>query len=107
MASTRRLAIALVALGLLLVPVAVPAQPAPPPDPRAPPMLDPEHMARAEAMAREAVTRLLGAFDAFVQSLPQYDAPEINERGDIIIRRRNPRRDAVPLPPGDDEDEHR
>src|SRR5262245_35225086 len=57
------------------------AQPLDPGRPsRPPPVFDPDQMARAEALAREAIARLLGAFDAFVQSLPQYGPPEINDR---------------------------
>jgi hypothetical protein len=94
MKTLRSLHAVLLSLGLTAGPLA--AQPAEPARPAGPPLVDAEQMARAEAMAREALARLLGAFDAFVQALPQYDPPEINERGDIIIRRRNP---PPPQPP--------
>lgn len=41
-------------------------------------------------MALEGITRLMEALGAFISSLPQYEAPVMNENGDIIIRRKNP-----------------
>ena len=41
-----------------------------------------------EEMAREAVEQLMQALEIFIQSIPQYEMPEINENGDIIIRRK-------------------
>ncbi len=43
---------------------------------------------RAEDMAREAIEQLMRALELMIDSIPQYDMPEINEDGDIIIRRK-------------------
>ena len=51
-------------------------------------------------LAREGVARLMRALEALIESIPQYEMPEINEHGDIIIRRK---RSADPLPDGDDD----
>jgi hypothetical protein len=45
-------------------------------------------------LAQEGVDMLMRALRALMQNIPQYEAPEINENGDIIIRRKNP-----PKPP--------
>ena len=47
-------------------------------------------------LAREGIERLMQALEALIQSIPQYEMPEINENGDIIIRRKR-------TPPGEDE----
>ena len=39
-------------------------------------------------LARDGVERLLRALEALIHSIPQYELPEINEHGDIIIRRK-------------------
>ena len=49
-----------------------------------------------EEMAREALEQLMQALELFIESIPQYEMPEINENGDIIIRRKR-------VPPGEDE----
>lgn len=43
---------------------------------------------RAEEMARAAIEQLMRALELMIQSIPQYEMPEINEHGDIIIRRK-------------------
>ena len=45
---------------------------------------------RAEEMAREGMERILRALNMLMDSIPQYELPEVNENGDIIIRRKNP-----------------
>jgi hypothetical protein len=45
---------------------------------------------QAERLAREGVEKLLKALDLMLQSVPQYEAPTINENGDIVIRRKHP-----------------
>ena len=44
---------------------------------------------RAEDMAREAIEQLMRALELMMNSIPQYEMPEINEDGDIIIRRKH------------------
>lgn len=46
-------------------------------------------------IARQGVDSLLRAFELFVGALPQYALPEISDQGDIIIRRKNPRAEAL------------
>ncbi len=50
---------------------------------------------QAEELAREAMEQFMRALKMFMQSIPQYELPEINENGDIIIRRKR-------RPEGDD-----
>ncbi len=50
---------------------------------------------QAEGLAREAMEQLMRSLKMFMQSIPQYELPEINENGDIIIRRKR-------WPEGDD-----
>ncbi len=59
-----------------------------------------------EALAREAIDKLMQALSMAIQNLPQYEMPQLNERGDIIIRRINPPPPKKPgqRPLADDED---
>ena len=34
--------------------------------------------------------RMLRAIELMIEMVPQYEMPEVNENGDIIIRRKNP-----------------
>jgi hypothetical protein len=81
---------AAVALGLALAAAPAPASPvaaetpgAAPPESGVP-QLDDE----AARLAREAAEKLLQAFGLLIDSLPQYEAPELLPNGDIIIRRK-------------------
>jgi len=90
----------LAALGLTLAlilaaPVAAPAAEEPPPSEQPPSSDDPG------ALARDGLERLLRALEAVIHSIPQYEMPEINENGDIIIRRK---RHPDPTPEGEDEE---
>lgn len=67
------------------------------------PSTEPPSTRGAEELAREAVRNLLEAFEMLLESVPQYEAPEINEDGDIIIRRRYPEGDRTPRPDDDGE----
>lgn len=49
---------------------------------------------RAEKLAQEAMEKLVRAIELFLNSIPQYEMPEVTEDGDIIIRRK--RRPADP-----------
>ena len=52
-----------------------------------------------DELAVEGVTRLMQALQLFIEQLPQYDAPVMDENGDIIIRRRHPEPSApAPIP---------
>ncbi len=82
--------VALLSLFLAAVPTWGQAE-EPPEQPREPPP--------PEQLAREGVEKLLRALDAFIQMIPQYEMPELNENGDIIIRRK---RDGAPAKPGED-----
>ena len=52
-----------------------------------------------EELTREGIERLMLALEAFIDMIPQYEMPEINENGDIIIRRK---RQEDPAPEADD-----
>jgi hypothetical protein len=58
-----------------------------------------------EALAREAIDKLMQALSLAIQNFPQYEMPRLNERGDIIIRRVNPPSAPKPseVPRNDDE----
>ncbi len=43
-----------------------------------------------QALATEGIESLLQAMEMMLLAIPQYEAPFINEHGDIIIRRKNP-----------------
>ncbi len=50
-------------------------------------------------LAREGVEKLMQALRAVIEKIPQYEMPEINEQGDIIIRRRRAPEKAKPSDP--------
>ena len=41
-------------------------------------------------MARESIEQRMRALQLLVDSIPQYELPEMLDNGDIIIRRKNP-----------------
>jgi hypothetical protein len=49
----------------------------------------PGHDTPAE-MLKEGTRQILKAFELFFRTIPQYEAPEVLENGDIIIRRKHP-----------------
>lgn len=49
-------------------------------------------------LAREGADRLLRALEGLIRLIPQYEAPELNDEGDIIIRRKRPGQDPAPVP---------
>jgi hypothetical protein len=51
-----------------------------------------------EELASEGIAKLMDALGVFIKSIPQYEAPEINENGDIIIRRKRPESEKEPEP---------
>jgi hypothetical protein len=57
---------------------------------------DQEDRGRAEDMAREGMERIMRALELFMDSIPQYELPEVNEHGDIIIKRKRDFEDRKP-----------
>jgi hypothetical protein len=53
-------------------------------------------------LARDGMERLMRALEAFIDMIPTYEMPVINENGDIIIRRK--RDSDTSREPGGDED---
>jgi hypothetical protein len=45
----------------------------------------------AEQFAREAAEQILSTLRVIMMTIPQYEAPEVLDNGDIIIRRKAPR----------------
>lgn len=90
-----RLYVVLAALTLVAAPGLAPglawAQ-TPPTRPAPPPHLEGPNLADDPlALAQDALERLMRAFGSMLESLPQYGAPRLNERGDIIVPRLNPK----------------
>jgi hypothetical protein len=85
-------ALAVAALLSLVPPTAAQAQDQSPPDET--------ERERAERMAEEAMQKLVRAIELFLNSIPQYEMPEVTEDGDIIIRRkrRSPQPEGEPTP---------
>lgn len=85
-------ALAVAALLSLIPPTAARAQDQSPPDET--------ERERAERMAEEAMQKLVRAIELFLNSIPQYEMPEVTEDGDIIIRRkrRAPQPEGEPMP---------
>lgn len=69
-------------VGLCLAAVPLAAGAAEPEGPDAPPQRAPEDL------AREGLESMLRALRLLVDSIPQYELPEVLENGDIIIRRK-------------------
>jgi hypothetical protein len=49
-------------------------------------------------LAKQGLERLLRAMEVFIEMIPEYEAPVLNENGDIIIRRKRPERPERPAP---------
>ena len=54
-------------------------------------------------LAREGVETLLRALEALIDEIPLYEMPELNENGDIIIRRKRKTEEAPPEDPDIDQ----
>jgi hypothetical protein len=54
-----------------------------------------------EALLRSGIENLLRALGLALQNLPQYEMPQMNEYGDIVIRRVNPLKPR-PVPPAEE-----
>lgn len=66
----------------------------------APALSAPPEQKDPETLASEGLQSLLKAMEMMLMAIPQYEAPYVNENGDIIIRRKNPAkpRDDGPQP---------
>ena len=60
-----------------------------PPSAATPALAQEEEPSDPEAMVRDSLEGLMRALEAFIDMIPQYEMPEINENGDIIIRRKH------------------
>ena len=49
---------------------------------------EPSQQESPSDLAREGVENLMRALNALIEMIPQYELPEMNEDGDIIIRRK-------------------
>jgi hypothetical protein len=81
----------LIGLCLALAPLAARAQQAEP---------DPPSQQSPQDLARDGLERMMRALSLLVDSIPQYELPEVLENGDIIIRRK---RDGAETPHEDPE----
>ena len=56
----------------------------------APAWAGPQQEKDPHALASDGIQSLLKAMEMMLLAIPQYEAPYVNENGDIIIRRKNP-----------------
>jgi hypothetical protein len=56
---------------------------------------------RAEDTIREGAEKIVRGLEQMIRSLPQYDMPEMQPNGDIVIRRRPPRPPSEKVPEPD------
>jgi hypothetical protein len=66
------------------------------PPPAAPPEQTPE------ALLRSGIENMMRALGLALQNLPQYEMPQVNEYGDIVIRRVNPLKPRPTSPSGEE-----
>lgn len=59
---------------------------------------DTESKETPSELMTEAMSKMVRALEMMIQSIPQYEKPEITENGDIIIRRKNPQTPPDPQP---------
>ena len=55
-----------------------------------------EETERAQDLAREGIAKIIQSLELFLGTIPQYEAPEVTEDGDIIIRRKRRYKSAPP-----------
>ncbi len=65
----------------------------------APPAFADEQKDNPENLALQGITKLMDALGAFIGSIPQYEAPIMNDNGDIIIRRKHSEKDETEQEP--------
>ncbi len=79
----RHSVLVIAALSALAAPVCAQQQPGTPPPKE--PFID-----QTERAFRQSIETILKALEKLVSSVPLYEAPEVLENGDIIIRRKHP-----------------
>lgn len=66
---------------------------------------DPRELAEeAQKAAMEAAVKILSALNLMIGSIPMYEAPQVLENGDIIIRRKRSDRQEAPTPEAPEND---
>ena len=84
----------MIAALMLLVPAAAHAAS----EPAEPPPGFTQDMQRAAELMRQGLDKALGSVETLLRAVPRYELPQVNEHGDIIIRRKRPSE-----PPGDED----
>ena len=51
---------------------------------------NPESAQAPSEIAREGLEKMLRALNKLIEAVPQFEMPEMNENGDIILRRKRP-----------------
>jgi hypothetical protein len=72
-------------------------------DPGADRPANPESAQAPMELAREGLTKMLQALNKLIESVPQFEMPEMTENGDIIIRRKRPEAPQPTRPSAQDE----
>jgi hypothetical protein len=49
-----------------------------------------EDMQRAAELMRQGLNKALGSVETLLRAVPRYELPQMNDNGDIIIRRKRP-----------------
>lgn len=56
---------------------------------------------KTEKAVRETTKKVMKSLNEMFRAIPQYELPTTNERGDIIIRRKDPKKERKPPSDGD------
>jgi hypothetical protein len=68
-------------------------------EPTEPPPGFTQDLQRAAELMRQGLDKALGSVETLLRSVPQYELPQMDENGDIVIRRKRPSE-----PPGGTDD---
>lgn len=63
-----------------------------------------ERLEDGQEALKDTLSSLLGMLEGVVSTIPQYEAPEVLENGDIIIRRKRPEEEEQKEPEPEKED---
>jgi hypothetical protein len=95
-----RIALLAAARMIAVLPLFVPAAARAASPPTEPPSTFAEEMQRAAELMRQGLNEALGSVEMLLRAVPQYDVPQMDANGDIIIHRKRPSR-----PPADNDDQ--